>query len=203
MDRRNYRRAAVGAALLSASTLAFGCVRAARGFGDTTVRGMNGTVPDAPPGEARLVVIHGVGDASNPVVFTADGTAICQVPPGTHCAASLAPGSYRLYIAWTEGVVDVWELEVAAGRTYYGTLRGPRMGWGGYVNEKLTPGSPSWANLQDYLVGQPVAIDPGRAADLAAELGDIADLVERGDSRFGRYDERHIEAHTFHPNDGV
>ncbi|MBN8615840.1 MAG: hypothetical protein J0L92_34925 [Deltaproteobacteria bacterium] len=149
------------------------------------------------------MVIHGAGDASNPVVFTADGTVVCQVPPGTHCAASLTPGAYRLYIAWTPAVVDVWELQVAAGRTYYGTLHAPRMGWGGYVNEKLTPASPHWANLQQYLAGQSVAIDPARAGELAAELGDVSQLVERGDVRFERYDERHVEAHTFRPDDGV
>jgi hypothetical protein len=150
-----------------------------------------------------LVAIHGGGDASNPVLFTSDGTPVCQLPPATHCAMGLTPGRHRVYVAWTSAVVDVWELEVAEGRTYYGTLHAPVSGWGSFVNEKLTPASPNWSRLSEYLAWPAVGLDPSRVSELEFELGDTSVLVERGDDRWNRYDERHIEAHTFHPSDGT
>lgn len=188
--------------LLALSMLTcIGCARSARAYTNSTMRGGRG-LSAVPEGQAMLVAIHGGNDASNPVLFDATGRPVCQVPPATHCSMGLTPGRHRLYVAWTSSVVDVWQLDVAEGRTYYGTLRAPPSGWGGFVNEKLTPASPHWGRLSEYLAWPAVAIDPDLASGLGFELGDASALVRRGEDRWNRYDQRHIEAHTFHPHDG-
>ncbi len=189
--------------LLLLTGLLAGC-RASRGFTNTTVASSarRASIP-VPPGQAVFVAFHGVGDESNIVLFTSDGTPVCQVPSGAHCAMALTPGQYRIYIAWSRGFVDAWDLDVVEGRTYFATMSAPRGGWGSFIDEKLTPESPHWGRLAEYMSGVEVGLDPRQAATLQLELGDYTQLVRAGDSRMARYDARHVEAHTIHPDDGV
>jgi hypothetical protein len=164
------------------------------------------TMPASPPhatvvppaGQAAFVGIHGGRDGTNLVLFTADGTPVCQLPHASHCLLALTPGHYRLYVAWDRSFIDAIDLDVIEGHTYYATFA---PGWG-YVDEKLTPSSPQWIHLNDYMAGAEVAIDPSQMSALRTELGNVAELVRQGDQRMDHYDDRHREAHTIHPGDG-
>lgn len=152
-----------------------------------------------PPDQAVFVVLHGGRDSTNVVLFTADGTPVCQVPHQSHCMMALTPGHYRVYITWDRVFSDAIDLDVVGGRTYYATLA---MGWS-FVDEKLTPSQPGWARLDEYMQGQEVGLDPARVSELRTELGNFQELVDEADRRMSNYDERHVEAHTIHPDDGV
>lgn len=187
-------------------------VRTALALGFLAVAGCGHAIPDmtihattprqtivAPPDQAVFVVFHGGRDSTNVLLFSADGTPICQVPHQSHCMMALTPGHYRVYVTWDRVFQDAIDLDVVAGRTYYATLA---MGWS-FVDEKLTPSMPGWERLAEYMQGQEVGIDPSQIPALRLELHDHEDLVEEADRRMEHYDERHLEAHTIHPDDGV
>lgn len=191
-------RALVAMIALGAVPTLGGCAHA---IVDTTI---HATAPrqdlsPPPPDQAVFMVFHGGRDSTNVVLFTGDGTPVCQVPGQSHCAMALTPGHYRIYITWDRVFSDAIDLDVVGGRTYYATLA---MGWG-FVDEKLTPAQDGWARLPEYMQGQEVGLDPARASELREELGDFQELIDQADHRMERYDERHIEAHTLHPDDGV
>jgi hypothetical protein len=187
----------VSASLFLALTLVVGC---GHSIPDMTLRS---TTPQpqvqAPADQAMFVVFHGGRDGTNVVLFTEDGTPVCQVPHASHCLMALAPGHYRIYITWDRVFSDAWDLDVVAGRTYYATMA---TGWS-FMDEKLTPASTNWAHLAEYMQGAEVGLDPAQVPMLRTELGNFQELIQQADHRMERYDERHLEAHTIHPEDGV
>ncbi len=181
-------------------------------LGGLAVAGCGHSIPDmtlrattrqqaihAPADQAVLVALHGGRDATNVVLFTADGTPVCQVPHASHCMMSLTPGHYRVYIAWDRAFADAIDVDVVAGRTYYMTMA---VGWG-FMDEKLTPASQNWPHLAEYLDGEEVGLDPQQFPLLREELGNYQQLIDQADRRMSRYDERHLEVHTIRPEDGI
>ncbi len=185
------------------------CIRAIPGLPNTTSAVTSPRELKPPDGMAAFVVFHGEGDRAHPVVFKADGTALCQMPSGMQCKVLLSPGRTRLYVTWmgpVRGVdtrTEAWDLDVVAGRTYFATVSPPRSGWSGTVNEKFTPTSKHWGNLDRYLQFPEVTLDAARRSELQAALGDVAEMVSHADARMAKYDARHLEAHSVHPDDGI
>jgi hypothetical protein len=152
---------------------------------------------------ASLVVFRDAFGAGAPVLMASDGTPLCQLPTGTQCVTALNPGRHRVYVVWTALVVDALDLDVVAGKTYFATLAAPRTGWDTWVSEKFTPASKHWERLAAYRSSPNVAIAPARMAELRDSLGNVSSLISQGDSKMARYDPRHVEAHTLHPDDSL
>lgn len=183
-------------------SLAAGCAHA---IPDFTVHAAAPQSPIAAPADrAQLVVIHGghAVDDVNVIVFAPDGTPLCQVPHAAHCIISLDPGHHRVFMTWDRMFTDAWDLDVVAGRTYYGTMA--PVPYTGILDEKLTADQPNWSHLTEYLSrGAEVSIDPARLPALRRELGDVQPLILRAESLMNGYDAAHRELHTFHVDDGT
>jgi hypothetical protein len=188
--------------VLAAAMLASGCNFL---YHNGTVRSPSrGRVaPEA--GQALLVVLHVGSDAggtADSIVFTPDGTPVCQVPHGTHCLITLPPGHHTLYLSGAPSTATArWELDVTAGATYFGTMSA--VPWTGFVIEKLTPANTDrWPHLDEWLRNDEATIRPEELEQVRQALHNYQDLIRDADHRYEEGDAARREAWTFGPADG-
>lgn len=157
---------------------------------------------EAPPDQAMFVVIQPQNSGLPFVIFTADGTPLCEVPSTLYCVMLLAPGHHRLYATPSAGAgVDALELDVVAGRRYVATVSAS---WG-LRFEELTAASPAdrVAALGGWLARQEASLDAAGVERLRADLAAHADLVENADERWRRYDAEHLAVHQITPDESL
>ena len=179
--------------LLAAS----GC---AHTFADVTARHPSRGELAAPSDSALLTVFRGARGGNSVVLFNADGSPLCQLPARTHCVLSLAPGHHRLYVYWASDFVDALDVEVAPGRRYYATVAA---GYLRPMDEKLTPESERWAQLATFYDTPETVIDDAALPRLLTGMPPFTEIRDQGDHRLSGYDERHVEAHTLRPDEGI
>jgi hypothetical protein len=147
------------------------------------------------PDHALLVVVQPQNSGLAWMVFTADGTPRCQVPPTLHCAMALAPGHHRLYASPSGSAgADVLDLEVVAARRYVATVSST---WGLRI-EQLTQAGPAsrLSALGEWLAREEAVLDDAGVERLRFELARFPGLVEDAEGRWRGYDAAHLEVHT-------